>query len=116
MVLAVQNSNDKRTDRDVLDFNVEVNESLLDAFEMKLQQSIVVVSVVLAFRSYDTCRMEDLPPEAATVMKMMQSDAMFLLLSTLTGLQLHELAADSDEEKGASSSAANGNSGSKYEL
>ncbi|PVD23787.1 hypothetical protein C0Q70_17061 [Pomacea canaliculata] len=62
-------------------------------------------------RSYDTCRMEDLPPEAATVMKMMQSDAMFLLLSTLTGLQLHELAADSDEEKGASSSAANGNSG-----
>lgn len=38
MVLAAQNSNDKRTDRDVLDFNVEVNESLLDAFEMKLQK------------------------------------------------------------------------------
>nr|KAG5690020.1 hypothetical protein BaRGS_013370 [Batillaria attramentaria] len=59
-------------------------------------------------RSYDVCARDSLPPEAQTLMEIMQSDAMFLLLSQMTGLQLHEMAPPSDEESTENGSELNG--------
>ncbi|KAL5015666.1 hypothetical protein ScPMuIL_005255 [Solemya velum] len=49
-------------------------------------------------RRYCRCEAENLPAVLTQCIKLFQSDAMFLVLSNLTGLKLHELAKCSDSE------------------
>ena len=42
------------------------------------------------FRSYDVCSESELPEVVKTFIEILRSDAMFLLLSSMTGLTLHE--------------------------
>lgn len=43
--------------------------------------------------------MNELPDHVTKCLKFLQSDALFLILSSLTGLKLHELAEVSDSEE-----------------
>lgn len=73
-------------------------------------------SFLISIRFYDICAEEQLPGEARTILKLLQSDAMFLLLSTVTGIALHELATTSDDEGEEGTSSGNGSSSSKQWL
>jgi hypothetical protein len=43
------------------------------------------------FRSYDVCKPENLPEAVKTFITILRSDAMFVVLSSMTGLTLHEI-------------------------
>ena len=58
-------------------------------------------------RCYDACAPDNLPPVAQTFIQILRSDAMFLLLSAMTGLQLHDSPAPEAE------GVANGSDASK---
>ncbi|XP_046364330.1 prolyl 3-hydroxylase OGFOD1-like [Haliotis rufescens] len=61
-------------------------------------------------RNYDACIDGDRPEVLTKCVNFLQSDAMFLILSNLTGLKLHELAPSSDdEEEAADTSNGTGN-------
>ena len=67
----------------------------------------VCVCVCVCYRCYDACTPENLPPVAQTFVQILRSDAMFLLLSAMTGLQLHDNPAPEAE------GVANGSDASK---
>ena len=50
-------------------------------------------------RNYLSLDKNELPEHVKKCLKFLQSDAMFLMLSSLTGLKLHELAEVSDSEE-----------------
>lgn len=50
-------------------------------------------------RNYLSLDKNELPEHVTKCLKFLQSDAMFLMLSSLTGLKLHELAEVSDSEE-----------------
>ncbi|ESO92501.1 hypothetical protein LOTGIDRAFT_120424, partial [Lottia gigantea] len=50
-------------------------------------------------RKYYVCNSENQPAIIKECVKFLQSDAMFLVLSNITGLKLHELAPESDDEE-----------------
>ncbi|KAG1694108.1 Prolyl 3-hydroxylase OGFOD1 [Nymphon striatum] len=61
-------------------------------------------------RCYESCEMNSLPEIINQFIKLMQSEALFLILSSLTGLKFHELASYSDsdsEEEGETSESGN---------
>ena len=58
-----------------------------------------VFCIFFYHRCYQQADTDKLPEVISTCMTLFKSDAMFLLLSNLTGLKLHELAAASSDEE-----------------
>lgn len=54
---------------------------------------------ICVYRNYMSIDVNELPDHVTKCLKFLQSDALFLILSSLTGLKLHELAEVSDSEE-----------------
>lgn len=54
--------------------------------------------MLLCYRNFEVAVEESLPQPIRDCVNMLTSDAMFLILSNVTGLKLHPLAAGSDDE------------------
>lgn len=54
---------------------------------------------ICVYRNYVSIDVNELPDHVTKCLKFLQSDALFLILSSLTGLKLHELAEVSDSEE-----------------
>lgn len=68
----------------------------MDRPEMKIRIQMFTTYI---YRNYMSIEVNELPDHVTKCLKFLQSDALFLILSSLTGLKLHELAEVSDSEE-----------------